>query len=585
LTNIMITLLLGCLLALVQGDAHYKYHAKVDFHVNTVGPANNYAETYNYFSIPFCPPVAGESPSQRFGEVLAGEEKDHANYDIRFRAGSEWQLVCKKSLSAADVNTFIDAIERNYWFEMFIDGLSLKGPVGGIMDSTSGNPEYFLVTHLHFDIAYNGDQVIAINVTTDPSQALPLRKGQKVTTEFSFSTAFKKTDVSYADRHTLHRKFDLEELNDIHWLSVLNTLFLAVLLVGFLALNLVRVLKQDLANVIEFDEEGFDDEEETGWKKLHADVFRPPPCVMLLSSALGSGAQILVLSISILVLALFDAFSPTHANRGSMYAVIIFLYALTTGISGYVSTKMYVRWGGEQWVINTILTTCLFSGPAWFIFALCNTTAIVHGSSSALPFGTILLMLMLLCLVAIPLTVFGSWRALNAAKLEPHKPPCKTNRVPREIPPGFFFSGLPILMLGGSTLSFSSVYIEVYYIFTSIWGPRLYLLFGMMAISFAMLLIVTGSVSIAATYCKFCEEDWKWQWRAFIVPAATGVMLYIFSIYYYTARSEMDGTLQTVFYFAYTFLIAYGMALMLGTVGFYTSNVFVKRIYSLIKSD
>lgn len=578
------SLILVCFLALVQGDAHYKYHEKVDFHVNTVGPANNFAETYNYFTLPWCPPI-GEKDSQRLGEVLSGEEKDHANYDIRFRAGSDWQLVCTKILSGAEVNKFIDAIDRNYWFEFFVDGLSVKGPVGGVTVLSGSSTEHYLVTHLHFDIAYNGDQIIAVNITTDPTEALQLKRNTKVRTEFSFSTTFKKTHVTYEDRHTLHRMFEIEQLNDIHWLSVLNTLVMVVLLVGFLALNLVRVLKQDLASLVEFDEEDMDEEETTGWKKLHADVFRPPPCIMLLASALGSGTQILIICFALLLLSLFDTFSPNHANRGSLYAAIIFLYTLTTGISGYVSTKMYVRWGGEQWVINTILTTAMFSGPAWLMFAVCNTTAIVYGSSSALPFGTILLMLLLLCLVAVPMTVFGSWRALNAAKREAYKPPCKTNRVSREIPPGSTLSSLPVLVLAGATLSFSSIYIEVYYIFTSIWGPRLYLLFGMLAISFTMLLIVTGSVSIAATYFKLCEEDWKWQWRAFVVPSSCGVVLYAFSIYYFTSRSEMDGTLQTVFYFAYTFLLSYATCLMLGTVGFYVSNVFIKRIYGFIKSD
>lgn len=40
--------------------------------------------------------------------------------------------------------------------------------------------------------------------------------------------------------------------------------------------------------------------EETGWKLVHGDVFRPPPHPMLLSAFLGSGIQIFSMVLIIL---------------------------------------------------------------------------------------------------------------------------------------------------------------------------------------------------------------------------------------------------------------------------------------------
>lgn len=43
------------------------------------------------------------------------------------------------------------------------------------------------------------------------------------------------------------------------------------------------------------DEEAADDQEETGWKYIHGDVFRYPKYKSLLASALGCGTQLFTL--------------------------------------------------------------------------------------------------------------------------------------------------------------------------------------------------------------------------------------------------------------------------------------------------
>lgn len=43
------------------------------------------------------------------------------------------------------------------------------------------------------------------------------------------------------------------------------------------------------------DEEAADDQEETGWKYIHGDVFRFPKYKSLFAAALGSGTQLFTL--------------------------------------------------------------------------------------------------------------------------------------------------------------------------------------------------------------------------------------------------------------------------------------------------
>jgi hypothetical protein len=59
----------------------------------------------------------------------------------------------------------------------------------------------------------------------------------------------------------------------IHWFSIINSCVTVVLLTGFLATILLRVLKNDFVKYTRDDEMG-EEQEETGWKYLHGDVFR-----------------------------------------------------------------------------------------------------------------------------------------------------------------------------------------------------------------------------------------------------------------------------------------------------------------------
>lgn len=63
------------------------------------------------------------------------------------------------------------------------------------------------------------------------------------------------------------------------------------------------------------------EEEETGWKYIHGDVFRFPPQLSLFSACVGTGTQILVMAIAIFMLALVGVFYPY--NRGALLSACV----------------------------------------------------------------------------------------------------------------------------------------------------------------------------------------------------------------------------------------------------------------------
>ena len=112
-----------------------------------------------------------KSKIEDLGEVLEGDRMTSTPYDVPFRVDKENESLCVKTLDGRDLRRFRKAVEEDYYFQMYYDDLPIWGFVGKIEKILKPNaPEmrYYLFTHVHFDVAYNGDKVVEINVSTDP---------------------------------------------------------------------------------------------------------------------------------------------------------------------------------------------------------------------------------------------------------------------------------------------------------------------------------------------------------------------------------------------------------------------------------
>jgi metal-sulfur cluster biosynthetic enzyme len=73
---------------------------------------------------------------------------------------------------------------------------------------------YFLFTHIDFDIKYNGDNVIEINVSTDPQAAVDISDGVgEVSVKFTYSVRWTPTTTTYDKRLQRYERFPL---NPVH---------------------------------------------------------------------------------------------------------------------------------------------------------------------------------------------------------------------------------------------------------------------------------------------------------------------------------------------------------------------------------
>ncbi|ESR61301.1 transmembrane 9 superfamily member 2 [Citrus sinensis] len=585
---LIIGVLIACSLTHVRSDAsdhRYKVGDVVPLYANKVGPFHNPSETYRYFDLPFCSPDGIiKEKREALGEVLNGDRLVSAPYKLNFRDEKDSAVACRKKLSEQDVAQFRSAVEKDFYFQMYYDDLPIWGFIGKVDKEGKTHPneyKYFLYKHIQFDILYNKDRVIEISARMDPHSLVDLTEDKEVDVEFMYSVKWKETDTPFEKRMEKYSlSSSLPHHLEIHWFSIINSCVTVLLLTGFLATILMRVLKNDFVKYAQ-DEEAADDQEETGWKYIHGDVFRFPKYKSLFAAALGSGSQLFTLTVFIFMLALVGVFYPY--NRGALFTALVVIYALTSGIAGYTAASFYCQLEGTNWVRNLLLTGCLFCGPLFLTFCFLNTVAIAYNATAALPFGTIVVIVLIWTLVTSPLLVLGGIAGKNS-KAE-FQAPCRTTKYPREIPPlPWYRSAIPQMAMAGF-LPFSAIYIELYYIFASVWGHRIYTIYSILFIVFIILLIVTAFITVALTYFQLAAEDHEWWWRSFLCGGSTGAFIYAYCLYYYYARSDMSGFMQTSFFFGYMACICYGFFLMLGTVGFRASLLFVRHIYRSIKCE
>ena len=523
--------------------------------------------------------------SEDLGEVLMGDRLARSPYEIDFGVDKENADLCAQFLERKEVEKFRRVVKNDYYFQMLFDDLPIWGFIGKVEKimraGGAAENKYFLFTHVHFEISYNDDRVIEINLSTDPLKTVDITADEAMSVRFSYSVHWKKTRVEFKDRMDKYSRYSfLPEHIEIHWFSIVNSCVTVVLMMGFLASILLRVLKNDFVKFAK-DEEMLESQEESGWKYVHGDVFRFPRGRSLFAAIICTGAQLAFLVGFVFVLALIGAFYPY--DTGSVIATCIIGYAFTAGIAGYVSANTYRQMGGENWVRNVLLTCVLFCGPLGIVFSFLNTVAIFYRSTAALPFGTIVSFILLWTVVTIPSTIFGGIAWKNAPA--DFNAPVRTTKYPREIPVlPWYRSTIPQMCIA-SFLPFSAIYIELYYIFASVWGHNVYTIYSVLFVVFVILILVTAFMTISLTYFQLAAEDHEWWWRSLVCGGSTAIAVFGYSFYYFHVRSDMTGFMQSSYYFGYMGIICYGWFLLLGTVGHKASLLFVRHIYKAVKCD
>ncbi|XP_076914194.1 transmembrane 9 superfamily member 4-like [Bidens hawaiensis] len=582
----VIALLLTCLGSQVESDASNHRFSKGDivpFYANRIGPFHNSRETYAYYDLPYCSPDTVKEENLNLGEMLNGDRLVSTPYKFEFLVDKDYEVSCNKTLSKTDVSKFRNAIEKDYYMQLYFDDMPVWAFIGRMQKNYTNeaiDSVPVVYTHFDFEVHYNEDRVIEVVLRTDYHSLAYMTDDKEVNISFTYSIRWKMTQQTFDNRMETYVYYSiLPHRLSVHHRSITFSSLALLILVICLVAFYVLVLRKDISNYAR-DVEA-ENHEETGWKNIHGDVFRFPKHKSLFAAALGSGTHLLVLIISILVLGLLGFFPPYA--RGVFWNALVIVYAVTSVISGYTSVSFYTQLEGTNWMKNLMLTGGLFFVPLFLTFGFLNTVAVSYGTTAALPLRGIVILTVLSVFLASPVLLLGGFIGKNRAT--DFQAPCRTAKCPKDVPRLRWYRGVVPQMALAGILPFSVIYIQLYYIFATVWGHQVYTPYSILCVVFILLLIMTALVSVALTYFQLAAEDHEWWWRSFFCGGSTGLFIYGYCIYYYIQRTDMNGFMQTSFFFGYMTCVSYGIFLVLGSVGFHASLLFVRYLYAAIKCD
>ncbi len=400
---------------------------------------------------------------------------------------------------------------------------------------------------------------------------------------WTYSVTWRESDVKWACRWDIYLKMNN---SSIHWLSIGNSCMIVLFLSGMVAMILLRTLRADLAryNVSQDPEKGDDfDDLGQGWKMVHGDVFRAPLFPNVFAIFVGTGVQILGMAVCTIFFAMIGLLSPS--NRGGLMTALLVLFVLLSGLAGYHSTRLYLMFGLQHWAHNALYTACFFPGVVFGTFFALNFLIWENKSSGAVPFPTMVSLVVLWVFISLPLVLLGAFMAKRAA---PFVPPTRVSREERRYDPDRptpLQANKWLAFIVGGLLPFASCFIEVFFIMSSLWQNQYYYMFGCLFLVVLILVVTCAEIAIVCVYFQLCNEDHHWWWRAFLAPASSAVYLGIYSIFYFFNSLDLTTLVSALMYFGYMWLASVSFFLLTGTIGYFACMWFVKTIFSQVKID
>merc|ERR1712196_245308 len=164
-----------------------------------------------------------------------------------------------------------------------------------------------------------------------------------------------------------------------------------------------------------------------------------------------------------------------------------------------------------------------------------NLVAHMYEAILSVHYGSLATVGAIWLVTALPLTAIGTMLGRNWNGTPDL--PCRISTIPGYLPPKKWFLDWKVMIPAGGLLPFGSIFIEMYFVFSSFWNYKFYYVYGFMFLVMAMLIIVCACVAIVATYFLLNAEHYNWPWTSFAASCSTAGYVLLYSVYYFFMKT------------------------------------------------
>ena len=567
---------------------------------------------FEYTKLNICHSKKVKKAEDTLGEILTGESFYSTEYKANTNKDKFCQSLCYNTFDENQVKVIQKLIKRRYFTNWIVDKL----PAGLIIYDketkttslryTNGiplgfiqNKEFYIYNHLQFHILLNkidedrynvvGFNILPMSIKHNKDKSTCAKEGKDVLKNFKLSPqplvkgdilftydiVYEYSDITLASRWDHYRTSKAS----IHWTGIVITEILVVCATLFIVYILKNNLNKDISEY-NYRVSQLEDIDEYDWKQISGDVFRPPSRnVLLLSSMLGTGIQLLTMFTVTLILGMLGFVNPE--KRLNIINIGILLYCFSGIFGGYISANFYRFWGGTSWIQASICTSLLFPGTLILGYILVNIVLTLEKSNAAVQFYDILSLFVLWLFCTFPLILIGSFFGFKSNKINAAVP---VNKIPSIIPEKPWYLHYKYITFLTGIIGFATIFIELNYIMGALWRHQIYFLGAFLWIAFLLFIIVVGEMSVLVVYFNLCYGDYNWWWKSFIVRSSPVIFFVLYSIiYFFYLRITRFSAM--VVYFGMMTLISSIAMFICGTVSVLFTMGFINRIYSKIRID
>ncbi|KAI5963630.1 uncharacterized protein KGF55_002510 [Candida pseudojiufengensis] len=455
-------------------------------------------------------------------------------------------------------------------------------------------------------------------------------KKERTLIPYTYSVYWREDNtIDYESRWDLYYEHDFQNSKKkIHWFSFINSIILIFLVSLIVMILFYKILQKDIQmnnNEINLplNEKDIDNISEkkiggggNNWRNLINEVHTIPKNEIILTTLVSGGIQMLIVIIGVIILltlnsiAFFAKNSFFDTHKGAFFSLSIFCFLGSGLLSSFVGIILHKFFQNEnlnksyspyKCVLYSLLFSAVLPLFLFLLMLILNFFVWAEDSSTALPFGTIVIFVLLFILVQCPLGIIGGFYG-NNYKFKNYKYDTTTPSTPlspREFNHTRKFSIKSILksfslisyfknVLIFGLIPFGIVYVELLFIFNSVWLEKttFYYMYGFLIITISMLIIIIIEQTIISIYISLIYfNNPNWSWLSFQNGFSIGWYIYLYSFYYFFKILNIDDFISSILFFSYMALACFIIGIACGSIGVLTGLVFISKIYKAVKLE